>query len=83
MKVIVKDNESKNAVYDLSGPDAAKTLKEKPFQLKEGCNYKIQLSFKCQHEIITGKCLRFQSQLLSIYSLFFFLSFFFVKVKYL
>jgi len=54
MKVVVKDNDGKNVVYDLKGADAAKQLKDKPFVLKEGSQYKIQLSFKCQHEIITG-----------------------------
>ena len=54
MKVVVKDNDGKNVAYDLKGADAAKQLKDKPFLLKEGSQYKIQLSFKCQHEIITG-----------------------------
>ena len=29
-------------------------MKGNPFTLKEGCNYKIQVTFKVQHEIVSG-----------------------------
>jgi len=75
MKVVVKDNDGKNVAYDLKGADAAKQLKDKPFLLKEGSQYKIQLSFKCQHEIITGlfPVLRLVSLFTSVVSFFLYL----------
>jgi Rho GDP-dissociation inhibitor len=52
MKVII--NGHNPIVYDLSKKDSEKDMHNKPFTLKEKCEYKIQVSFKVQHEIITG-----------------------------
>ena len=41
-------------VYNLKERGSEQQLSSKPFTLKEKCEYKIQVSFKCQHEIITG-----------------------------
>ncbi|XP_066292159.1 rho GDP-dissociation inhibitor 1-like [Branchiostoma lanceolatum] len=38
---------------DLSGADLS-TLKDKPFVIKEGVEYRIKIIFKVQHEIVTG-----------------------------
>merc|ERR1711991_812707 len=43
-------------VYALDSPESIKKLKEKPFTLKEGCKYKIEVSFRVQHEIVSGLC---------------------------
>eukprot|EP01089_Gocevia_fonbrunei_P015913 TRINITY_DN479_c0_g1_i1.p1 TRINITY_DN479_c0_g1~~TRINITY_DN479_c0_g1_i1.p1 ORF type:complete len:195 (-),score=59.55 TRINITY_DN479_c0_g1_i1:87-671(-) len=52
MKVVIQDHD--DIVYNLAQKGSETKMKEKPFTLKQKCNYKIQVSFKCQHEIITG-----------------------------
>jgi len=55
MKVIIEGKpESEHIVFDLSTPQSLAKMKDKPFGLKEGCNYKIQVSFKVQHDIVCG-----------------------------
>jgi len=52
MRVLLKEHDP--IVYDLREKDAEKKMKGNRFTLKEKCEYKIQVSFRCQHEIITG-----------------------------
>ena len=52
MRVIINGHDDIN--YDLSKKGAEQEMHNKPFTLKEKCEYKIQVTFKCQHEIITG-----------------------------
>eukprot|EP01087_Luapelamoeba_hula_P012821 TRINITY_DN3619_c0_g1_i2.p1 TRINITY_DN3619_c0_g1~~TRINITY_DN3619_c0_g1_i2.p1 ORF type:complete len:196 (-),score=47.53 TRINITY_DN3619_c0_g1_i2:89-676(-) len=52
MRIIINGRDP--IVYDLSAKGSESQLASKPFVLKEKCEYKIQVSFKCQHEIITG-----------------------------
>jgi len=41
-------------VYALDSPESIAHLKDVPFTLKEGCHYKISVSFRVQHEIVSG-----------------------------
>lgn len=39
---------------DLSAPGSEKTLKDKPFKIKEGAKFTMVATFKVQHEILSG-----------------------------
>jgi len=52
MKIMIKDG--KDIIYDLAQKGSEKDMIKKPFELKEKCQYKIEVSFKVQHELITG-----------------------------
>jgi Rho GDP-dissociation inhibitor len=39
---------------DLSEPGSEKTLKDKPFKIKEGSKFTMVATFKVQHEILSG-----------------------------
>merc|ERR1711991_421070 len=54
LKIICEGRE--DIVYALDSPESIKALKDKPFTLKEGCKYKIEVSFRVQHEIVSGLC---------------------------
>ncbi|KAL6063516.1 Rho GDP-dissociation inhibitor 1 [Balamuthia mandrillaris] len=54
MKVIIKDRPGGDILYNLEEKGAEEKLKDTPFTLKEKCEYKIQISFKVQHEIVAG-----------------------------
>jgi len=41
-------------VYKLETPEAIAKLKDLPFILKEECQYKITITFRVQHEIVSG-----------------------------
>jgi len=41
-------------VFNLNTADALAKMKDHAFTLKEGCNYKIQILFKVQHDIVCG-----------------------------
>ena len=41
-------------VIDLSAPGSEKTLKDKPFKIKEGAKFTMTAKFKVQHEILSG-----------------------------
>jgi hypothetical protein len=49
-----EDRPGGDIVYALSGMGKVSDLKSKPFVLKEGCSYRLQVTFKTQHEIVTG-----------------------------
>ncbi|KYR00108.1 Rho GDP-dissociation inhibitor [Tieghemostelium lacteum] len=53
MRVIV-DGRPNDIVYPLETKEQILEMKNKPFILKESCHYKIKLSFKVQHEIVSG-----------------------------
>jgi Rho GDP-dissociation inhibitor len=38
----------------LSAPGSEATLKDKPFKIKEGAKFTMGVTFKVQHEIISG-----------------------------
>eukprot|EP01090_Pellita_catalonica_P020952 TRINITY_DN770_c0_g2_i1.p1 TRINITY_DN770_c0_g2~~TRINITY_DN770_c0_g2_i1.p1 ORF type:complete len:196 (-),score=49.05 TRINITY_DN770_c0_g2_i1:64-651(-) len=54
MTVITEDKARDDIVYSFAEKGSEKQLKDKSFTLKENCKYKIEIQFKCQHEIITG-----------------------------
>ncbi len=54
LKIIIEGRP--DIVYALDTPASIKALKDKPFTLKEGCKYKIEVSFRVQHEIVSGLC---------------------------
>jgi Rho GDP-dissociation inhibitor len=39
---------------DLSSAGSEKTLRDKPFQIKEGSKFTMSAKFKVQHEILSG-----------------------------
>jgi len=39
---------------DLSENNSEKTLKDKPFKIKEGAKYRMTATFKVQHQILSG-----------------------------
>jgi Rho GDP-dissociation inhibitor len=39
---------------DLSRPGSEKSLKDKPFKIKEGAKFTMSATFKVQHEILSG-----------------------------
>lgn len=41
-------------VYTLASKEDIEKMKNTPFTLKEGCNYKITVTFRVQHEIVSG-----------------------------
>jgi len=54
MKVIAEGRPGGDITYNLDSPEKVKAFKDQPFVLKEGCNYKIQVAFRVQHEIVSG-----------------------------
>lgn len=54
LRIICEGRPGGDIVYDLRPKDAVKNLKNQPFTLKEGCNYKIKITFRIQHEIVSG-----------------------------
>lgn len=41
-------------VIDLSQPGAVEHLKEKSFTIKEGATFRIKVTFKVQHQVLSG-----------------------------
>ena len=54
MRVMFEDRPGGDIIYNLDNEDKVKAMKSQPFTLKEGCNYKIKVTFKVQHEIVSG-----------------------------
>jgi len=54
MRVICEGRPDGDIVYNLDTQDDVDKMKNTPFTLKEGCNYKIEVTFKVQHEIVSG-----------------------------
>jgi len=51
---IVIEGRPQDIVYTLKNESDVKHLKDKPFVLREGCKYQIKISFRVQHEIVSG-----------------------------
>ncbi|KAJ5587275.1 Rho GDP-dissociation inhibitor [Penicillium hispanicum] len=43
-----------DVVIDLSTPDSVKSLKDKPFTIKEGAHFNIKATFQVNHEVLSG-----------------------------
>jgi len=41
-------------IIDLSQPGALDTLKSKPFTIKEGAEFRMKVTFRVQHQILSG-----------------------------
>jgi len=52
MAIIIEGRE--DIVYTFDNKEQVEKLKDSPFTLREGCNYKMKLSFIVQHELVTG-----------------------------
>jgi Rho GDP-dissociation inhibitor len=51
---VICEGRPEDVVFRCETEEDKKKIKDTPFVLKEGCNYKITLSFRVQHEIVTG-----------------------------
>jgi len=54
MKVICDGRPKGDITFTLDTQASLDAMKHAPFTLKEGCQYKIKVSFKVQHEIVSG-----------------------------
>ncbi|ELR24764.1 rho guanine dissociation factor isoform 2, putative [Acanthamoeba castellanii str. Neff] len=54
MKVICKERPNGDILYDFTERGSEQKLKDQPFTLKEKCEYKIEVAFRVQHEIVAG-----------------------------
>jgi len=54
MRVICENRPGGDIVYPLADQNAVLKMKDNPFTLKEGCKYKIKITFRVQHEIVVG-----------------------------
>jgi Rho GDP-dissociation inhibitor len=54
MRVMFEARPEGDIVYTLDNAAAIESMKSTPFTLKEGCAYKIRVTFKVQHEIVSG-----------------------------
>merc|ERR1711916_107608 len=52
MRVIFEDHD--DVEYDLSSPEQLAAMKDKPFVMKAGCKYKIEIKFRVQHDVVSG-----------------------------
>jgi len=52
MKIVIEGRPEIS--FNLLTPEALARMKKDAFTLKEGCNYKIQILFKVQHDIVSG-----------------------------
>jgi Rho GDP-dissociation inhibitor len=51
---VICEGRKEDIVFKGESEQDMKKMKDTPFVLKEGCNYKITLTFRVQHEIVTG-----------------------------
>eukprot|EP00128_Syssomonas_multiformis_P008279 Colp12_sorted_trinity150504_noHs@1115 len=51
LSLVVADRE--DVLLDLTGADLSK-LKDSPFSIKEGCEYRLRIKFKVQHDVVAG-----------------------------
>lgn len=78
---------------DLSVAGSEKTLKDKPFRIKEGSKFTMSATFKVQHEVLSGlqyvqvvkrkgmKVSTDKEMIVSLFLILFFLSFPFERMK--
>ncbi|RUS26436.1 immunoglobulin E-set [Jimgerdemannia flammicorona] len=43
-----------DVILDLSMPEVLQTIKDKPFMIKEGVEYRMKVLFKIQHDVVSG-----------------------------
>ncbi|KFY79686.1 hypothetical protein V499_01331 [Pseudogymnoascus sp. VKM F-103] len=53
VRIIFESRPGGDIVYPLTSPEEIEKAKS-PYILKEGCHYKISVTFRVQHEIISG-----------------------------
>eukprot|EP01116_Phalansterium_solitarium_P015475 TRINITY_DN3424_c0_g1_i1.p1 TRINITY_DN3424_c0_g1~~TRINITY_DN3424_c0_g1_i1.p1 ORF type:complete len:171 (+),score=16.46 TRINITY_DN3424_c0_g1_i1:87-599(+) len=53
-RIICEGRPGGDIAYPLADKAAVDAMKETPFVLKEGCNYKFAVLFRVQHEIVSG-----------------------------
>jgi len=54
LRVVFESRPKGDIVYTLDNDEAVRQMKDNPFILKEGCKYKLRVTFKVQHEIVSG-----------------------------
>ena len=54
MRVLFENRPSGDIVYDLSSKEKLAAMKDTPFVLMESCKYKIEVTFRVQHDIVSG-----------------------------
>lgn len=54
LKVECQGRPGGDITYNFETKASLDTLKDHPFTLKEGCNYKLTVTFKVQHELVSG-----------------------------
>jgi len=54
LKVECQGRPGGDIIYNFETKESVDKLKETPFTLKEGCQYKITVTFKVQHELVSG-----------------------------
>jgi hypothetical protein len=54
MLVTIQIEGRPDIVIDLSEPGQLETLKDKPFNIKEGTTFRMTVRFKVQHQILAG-----------------------------
>jgi len=54
LKIIFEDRPGGDITYTLETKEDLEKMKKTPFVLKEGCHYKTKVSFKIQHDIVSG-----------------------------
>lgn len=52
--IIFEDRPDGNLEFKLSSDEEKTALKKAEIVFKEGCNFKIQVNFKVQHDLVTG-----------------------------
>jgi Rho GDP-dissociation inhibitor len=54
MRVVFEARPGGDIVYDLSSKEKLAAMKETPFVIMEGSKYKIEVTFRVQHDIVSG-----------------------------
>lgn len=54
MTIVCEDRPGGDIVFDLEKKGSETKMKETPFTLQEGSHYKTRITFKVQHEIVSG-----------------------------
>jgi len=54
MRVLFEDRPAGDVTYPLESKEELEKMKKTPFVLKESCHYKIRVTFKVQHDIVSG-----------------------------
>eukprot|EP00296_Roombia_truncata_P008616 JP447113.1.p2 GENE.JP447113.1~~JP447113.1.p2 ORF type:complete len:144 (-),score=38.98 JP447113.1:271-681(-) len=54
MRIICEGRPGGDIVYTFKSADDVAAMSKTSFTLKEGCNYKIQVTFRVHHQIVSG-----------------------------